>query len=179
MKTQRIHVLKIAVALVSLVVFFSTSTIRAQDNHYKPDFIRQMVYQLSNEVIDRSGLIKFALKQSETRPNEELLINWNIPVSHAAYSSSRVDESERVSLEEFLLKAAQPYQAAAYLDCEIGQENHQAVIGSDLEELLIRAARPYYPGYFCEEAPYSYDGLEESLLEAGKLVLYYPPKIEE
>lgn len=178
MKTQRTNVLKVTVALVSLVVFFSTSTIRAQDNHYKPDFIRQMVYQLSNEVIDHSGLVKLALKQSETRPNAELLINWNIPVSHAAYSS-RADESERVSLEEFLLKAARPYQAAAYLDCKIGQEEQPAGVGSELEEMLIRAARPYYPGYFCEEVPYSYDALEVSLLEAAKLVKYYPQKIEE
>ena len=178
MKTQRIHLLKVTLTLVSLVVFVSISTVRAQDSHYKPDFIRQMVYQLSSDAIDRSGLIKLALKHSETRLNEEMLINWNVPVGHPAISST-TDESERMPLEEFLMKAAQPYRAAITLDCENEQADQPACDGSELEELLIRAARPYYPGFFSKEVPLSQDGLEESLLEAAGLVMYYPPKIEE
>ena len=174
MKTQRTHLLKVTVTLVSLVIFVSISTLRAQDNHYKPDFIRQMVYQLSSEVIDRSGLIKLTMKQSETHLNEEILTNWNIPVSHPATSSS-TDESERMPLEEFLLKAAQPYQAATSFDCGNEQADQPTDVGSELEELLIRAAR-HDPGSFSTEVPFSNVELEESLLKA---VMYNPPKMEE
>jgi hypothetical protein len=91
----------IALACASLVTVSCQNATR-QSFHYKTDFIKQMVYQISNEFSTRTSDLS-ALAQNNMKEAAPVLVNYTISDKNANFSSV-ADENE---LADFLTRAAQ------------------------------------------------------------------------
>ena len=168
MNNARNLIQSVAVALMILV---GTSVVSAQKanrhhNHHRADFITQMVYQLSNEVMERTGFMQFA-KHASAENRHVVLASYTLPMNAVSmdienemnlqsleseltaafevYSPANIEASENcecqdIELENAMILAAAPYQAA-HLSLEVCNETAE----QELENLLTQAVSPYSP----------------------------------
>ena len=108
MRTNRNFFSKLSKATFTIaLVFTSLATVSCQNNarqsfEYKTDFIRQMVYQISNEFFTRAGELS-TLTQNNLNEAAKVLVNSSGSDTHANFTSA-ANENE---LADFLTRAAQ------------------------------------------------------------------------
>jgi hypothetical protein len=107
----------IALAFTSLVTVSCQNSAR-QSFHYKTDFIKQMVYQISNEFYTRTRVIS-AHDNNNVQTTARVLVNYTISDKNTDYSSN-VNDNE---LADFLTRAAQLNAPVAETAIEAEKDN--------------------------------------------------------
>jgi len=106
MRTNRNFFSKLSKATLIVTLAFTTlisvscQNSARQSFHYKTDFIKQMVYQVSNEFMSRTGLS--AQTRNNSNETASILVNYNVADKKVKHSSSSDAE-----LASFLTAAAQ------------------------------------------------------------------------
>ncbi len=136
MRTNRNFISKISKTTLIVTLAFNTlisvscQNAARQSFHYKTDFIKQMVYQVSNEFMSRTGLsVQFRNNSDEAIAENKNTLDF---LTAAAQLNTPVVEmeTEKDNTLEFLTAAAQ-------LNTEVTKENNS----DDTLDLLINAAQ--------------------------------------
>jgi len=112
MRTNRNFFSKLSKATLILSLAFTTlisvscQNAARQSFHYKTDFVKQMVYQVSNEFLTRTGI---AVQNRNNNEAAAVLVNYTVSEKKVKHSASN-NESE---LGSFLTSAAQLNAAIA------------------------------------------------------------------
>ena len=131
MKTNRNFFSKLSKATLIVTLAFTTlisvscQNAARQSFHYKTDFIKQMVYQVSNEFMTRTGLS--ASTRNNTSEAAAILVNYTEngkSVKHSAYNDAE--------LSNFLTAAAQ-INTPVVCDAVVENDNTQDFLTSAAE----------------------------------------------
>lgn len=159
----------IALMMLSVASVASAQKNSRHHNHYRTDFIRQMVYQLSNEVMERTGFLKYA-KQASSDNSQVVLASYTLPMDAASarienegnnpsleseltaafevYSPSRIEVSENSEYQDSGLENTMTLAAAPYNAASLSFEEFNEIANRELENLLTQAATPYSPAEY-------------------------------
>ena len=107
----------LALAFTTLVTV-SCQNAAHQTFSYKTNFIKQMVYKISNEFYTRTGVLS-ACDQNNANLAAPVLVNYTISVKHSSVAS-KVNENE---LADFLTRAAQLNAPVAETASEVAEDN--------------------------------------------------------
>lgn len=175
MRTQKnntrnlIQSVAITLMMLSVACVASAQKTSRHHNHYRTDFIRQMVYQLSNEVMERTGFLKYA-KQTPSDNSQVVLASYALPMTAVSarienegnnqsleseltaafevYSPSRIEVSENCEYQDAALENTMTLAAAPYNVAGLSFEEFNETADQELEDLLTQAVTPYSPaGY--------------------------------
>jgi hypothetical protein len=118
MRTNRNFISKLSkVSLIMALAFTTLVSVSCQNAarqsfHYKTDFIKQMVYQVSNEIL--TGKFITALNQNNNKEAAAKLVNYSI----SGRTSKHISTNRTNDLTDFLRQAAQLSTPVAEAEAE-------------------------------------------------------------
>lgn len=95
-----------------LIAAGSLSNAQPVASHYKTDFIKQMVYQLSNEVMARTSFLRSGKKVSEK--NQVVLASYTVPASEE-FSGKTAETANWEMLDYEIARAAKSYNPSDFV----------------------------------------------------------------
>ena len=183
MRTQKnntrnlIRSVAIALMMLSVANVASAQKNSRHHNHYRTDFIKQMVYQLSNEVMEKTGFMRYA-RQTSNDNRQVVLASYTLPLTSGSvgienemnlqsleteltaavdvYSPAKIETSENCECQDAELENAMIQAAAPYHATNLSFEECNETAEQELECLLTQAVSPYTPAEYdnCDTESY-------------------------